>query len=569
MKKQVLLFAFLLPFLQVSGKTIEIPDSLLTVDHVYEYTFSDPEKAHRIIDLMRKQKSEPEFKLDITEGDLYSNQRRYKDALVYYTNALNSDSVQNNDVYYMELLNRMITCYSGLNDNEKNTEYIERLLDKATETGNREMKSIALFNMGQMIYYQADKSRGYQLIKEAIEEMKQSDYDKKYDNLRYNYSFLVSIQIRDDLSEDALDTLDAWEEVVVAEANDESYIEGLYEKEMKTLLAMRTVVLTSLNREEEADEVYKKWLETGKEYTHDDHMITPYLFRRKYFDEVIKIYSAREHFLYEQSDTITYHMRTVKRLLGMAYNGKEDYKQAKKYFWDLAVITDSLKVREQRSAALELATVYETHEKEIKLQEQTVHIKVRNILLFSAGIAIFFLLIILWRNVKHARTIRDKNKAMAATIEDLLVRKEELFEAKEELNALKAATDAKDPGPVIISETSGIDLPEDRLLFETLDNIVVREKLYLNPDLSREDLMKLIHVNKNRFAQILQQAAGSNTTTYINNKRLEYAAKLLKIHPEYTIAAIADLCGLPNVPTFNRLFKAKFGMTPTEFRDSL
>jgi len=111
-------------------------------------------------------------------------------------------------------------------------------------------------------------------------------------------------------------------------------------------------------------------------------------------------------------------------------------------------------------------------------------------------------------------------------------------------------------------------IPEDQILFETLDSIVVHKKLYLKQDLSREELRKLIRVNKNRFGKILQQYTGANVTTYINNKRLEYAAKLLNIHPEYTIAAIADSCGLPNIPTFNRLFKAKFAMTPSEYKNS-
>lgn len=108
---------------------------------------------------------------------------------------------------------------------------------------------------------------------------------------------------------------------------------------------------------------------------------------------------------------------------------------------------------------------------------------------------------------------------------------------------------------------------EDQILFKTLDRIVVRQNLFLNPNLSREELMRLMQVNKNHFGQIIQQHTGSNVTTYINNKRLEYAAKLLQTHSNYTIAAIAESCGIPNVPTFNRLFKAKFGMTPTEFKN--
>lgn len=111
------------------------------------------------------------------------------------------------------------------------------------------------------------------------------------------------------------------------------------------------------------------------------------------------------------------------------------------------------------------------------------------------------------------------------------------------------------------------DIDENARLFEKLEEIVAREKLYLDPTLSREKLMKRIHVNKNRFGKILKQHAGTNATTYINNKRLEYACKLLYESPQYTITAIGELCGIPNPSTFNRLFRCKFGMSPSEFKN--
>lgn len=48
-----------------------LADSLITDDNVYEYTFSDFDKAERIMQELRKRKSLPDYRLDITEGDLY------------------------------------------------------------------------------------------------------------------------------------------------------------------------------------------------------------------------------------------------------------------------------------------------------------------------------------------------------------------------------------------------------------------------------------------------------------------------------------------------------------------
>lgn len=110
---------------------------------------------------------------------------------------------------------------------------------------------------------------------------------------------------------------------------------------------------------------------------------------------------------------------------------------------------------------------------------------------------------------------------------------------------------------------------ENRRIFEMLDRQVNDRRLFLNPDLTRDDLVRVAHTDKNRLAKIMQQHEYANTSDYVNRKRLDYAAAELEVHPEWTINAIAESCGLPNVPTFNRLFRKRFGMTPSEFRKAL
>lgn len=610
-----------------------LPDSVLTDDYVYEYTFSDFDKAVRIMEELRKRKTISSYRLDVTEGDLYFNTGRYLQALKFYKRVMESDSVRSSDKEYMEQVHRMISSYDCLHDEVRKAEYVRLLLQKAEECGNMEMKSVALFNMGKMLYYQEDKPRGYELIKEAIGLMKQTDYKYKYDNLRYDYNSLFIMQQRDKHYEDALATLEELEKVVTEATSEEPVIEGLADKERKTLFAHRAVILSRLGRMAAADSAYHSWETIGKAYTKDDYLIIPYLLDRKKYDKVIEMYTPREAFLYANKDTVNYHMMTVKRSLGKAYEGKGNYRLASRYYEALAILTDSLKTREQHSSAMELATVYETHEKEAKLQEQTERVKRRNVLLLSAGGILLALLVLLLLNVRYTRTIRRKNKAMVSTIRDLLSYKDELDETKEKLrkaennsaahlpdddtvtekdavtdndaiaadtekrtgtdetastgevtdankgNSADGTADADDdaeeadgrtdePCPEACEETVTDTEEEEknRLLFEKLDDAVTRDKLYLNPDLSREDLVKLTGVNKTRVGRILQQNTGLGTTGYINKKRLEFAAKLLKNNPDFTIPTVAEKCGLPNVPTFNRLFRTKYGMTPSEYR---
>ena len=506
----------------VHAENNSLPDSLLTDDYVYEYTFSDFDKAVQIMKELRKRNTYSQFRLDVTEGDLYFNTGRYLQALKYYKRVLESEQVHNDSTEYMEQTHRMISCYDCLHDEAKKAGYVRLLLKKAEECGNVEMKSVALFNMGKMLYYQEDKQRGYEMINEAVSLMKRTDYKYKYDNLRYNYNTLLIMQQRDKRYEDALRTLEELDKVVTEATNAEPGIGNLAEKEKKTMYAQRAVILSRMGRIREADEAYLAWESVGKAYTKDDYLIIPYLMDRKLYDKVIGMYTPREAFLYANKDTINYHMMTVKRSLGKAYEGKREYKRAARYYEQLAILTDSLKAREQQSSAIELATVYETHEREAELEEQTRQVKIRNVMLLSGGIVFLVLVVLFVRNVQHTRVVRRKNGTMVKTIQELLTYKDELFEAKEKIRALSESQTPNetddDPAPDDVpatednlTETSDrqtADTREEernRLLFEELDGIVTREQLFLKSDLSRDDLIQLIHVNKNRLGKILQQ----------------------------------------------------------------
>lgn len=569
MKNNVFNYVFLLVCLMAAGclwaaeeRQEELPDSLLTDDYVYEYTYSDYDKAVRIMKELRKRETLSQYRMDMTEGDLYFNAGRYLQALKYYKRVMESDSVKTDDKAYMEQAHRMVSCYDCLHDEARKATYVKLLLQKAEQCGNLEMKSIALFNMGKMLYYQEDKPRGYQLVKEAIDLMKQTDYKYKYDNLRYDYNSLFIMQQRDKRYEEALATLNELEKVVTESTDGEPGIDGLAEKEKKTMYAHRAVILSRLGRTAEADRAYADWETIGKAYTKDDYLVIPYLMDRKMYDKVVGMYTSREAFLYANNDTINYHMMTIKRTLGKAWEGKGDYRQAARYYEALAILTDSLKVREQQSSAIELATVYETQEREAELQEQTEQVKIRNLMLLFAVVILVVLLVLFLLNVRHTRTIRRKNTAMVATIHDLLSYKDELDEAREKLRESEESTPPECEETIVDTEEE----EKNRLLFEKLDSLMTRDKLYLNPDLSRDDFVKLTGVNKTRVGRILQQNTGLSTTGYINKKRLEYAVKLLKSSSDHTIPTIAEACGLPNVPTFNRLFRSKFGMTPTEYK---
>lgn len=662
-----------------ASATAALPDSLLTEDKVYEYTFSDFEKAWRIMQQIRQRKVASEFSLDQTEGDLYFNTGKYYRALKFYYRALESDSVRHNDERYMDQIHRLISCYDCLHNEARKTYYVELLLKKAEACGDKAMQSVALFNMGKMIYYQGNRDKGYEYMQRAAALMEQTDYKYKYDNLRYDYNTLLVFYEKNRCDEEALKVLDRLERVVTKETGREVPIEALAEKEQKALYAHRAIVLFRLGRVEEATGYYRRFLAWEQVYPHDNYLIMPYLFDRKMYDEIIRMNTAREANLIAEGDTVNYHMVTIKRSLGDAYKKKGDYRMASRYFESLAILRDSIKNREQKSAALELAALYDANEKDLFIQKQAADMRMRNVWLVFIACGVGVLGVFLVRSMGYNRKIRRKNKAMVGTIETLLGYKEDLYLTREENLALKErlelALSAEKGGTVLgerlgkVSDETNPDetradekprgglVPEDsgqeevaagreetlqkgevagkekisakkdacgeaetgsiyrttsvrrptqaetaangpsgaiggeeeaalqhhplrsvepkeadwydRALFDRVQHEIVKSRLYLQPDFSREELIKTIYIPKNKFAQLFKQYAGKSFPNYINTLRLEHAAKMLKEYPEYTVDSIARSCGMSTVQTFHRLFLEKFGVTPAEFRTGL
>ena len=127
----------------------------------------------------------------------------------------------------------------------------------------------------------------------------------------------------------------------------------------------------------------------------------------------------------------------------------------------------------------------------------------------------------------------------------------------------------KSAEPKADGETKVMDSTKDKKLFERINRTIIEEKLFLDPEFSRQKFIRLGLINKNKVAQLLQQYANTNLNGYINSLRLEYASKLIQTQPDIPIKAVAIDSGFNSSRTFYRLFQQKYGMTPAEYKESL
>lgn len=108
----------------------------------------------------------------------------------------------------------------------------------------------------------------------------------------------------------------------------------------------------------------------------------------------------------------------------------------------------------------------------------------------------------------------------------------------------------------------------DRELFDQIRKVISDENLHLNPQFDRQHLIERLHINKERIGAAFSRGSEYHSLTdFINDARLFHSIKLMKEHPDMTIAEVAESSGFSSRQVFSRNFKDRFAMTPTEFRE--
>lgn len=100
---------------------------------------------------------------------------------------------------------------------------------------------------------------------------------------------------------------------------------------------------------------------------------------------------------------------------------------------------------------------------------------------------------------------------------------------------------------------------------ESTKSIIAYIKEHYDERITLEDLACLTNQSVYNLSHSFKKSTGQSTLEYINSYRLSIAADYLT-KTDKSVLNIAIETGFNNVSYFNRVFKNKFGMTPTQYR---
>lgn len=105
-----------------------------------------------------------------------------------------------------------------------------------------------------------------------------------------------------------------------------------------------------------------------------------------------------------------------------------------------------------------------------------------------------------------------------------------------------------------------------------IDDIAYKLVKYIEENftenISRETLAERFNVSKCYISKIFTKKFNINLRNYLGLIRAEYAASLMRTSNE-TFTTISRLSGFESLRTFNRIFKAVYGMTPREYKNNI
>ncbi|WP_455637827.1 helix-turn-helix domain-containing protein [Parabacteroides sp.] len=561
--------------LPVCIKAQNTPDSLFTREYIQSISLTDPHRALDLLNEAEKDKRIPEFLINNLRSLVYHNGLgQYRVALDYALKAYQSDSIQKSPERALSLIDIIASDYMSIGNyidcirySNIGVKLAQQIEDKSLEAGMWQYIGLAKQEMG----LKAEAETYFiQAIKTQKEVAKNSQDWKEIDDLIYSYGTLIMFYMENRKHKEAIALLPDYDKLMVKLGTCPNLPEGVCDMRYSSLYAAFANIYALDGELGKAKQYYKKYLQTNYSSTPEGRgMRIDYLLNTGQYQEALLYIKKDKQDMIAAGDTMSndYTHYTL-RHEAEAYIGLKNYQAAAENYKKMFILSDSLNSNEKQNTALELATLYETNEKDLQIKEQRIQLHQTRIILIAATGMFILSLIIIWLIVHNLRVSRRKNRIMAGQIDELLASHDSLLKAKEEIRTLSTPLLEKNKIPQ--EEPPLTDATETvmQALFEELDTLVTKEQLFLNPDINRDMLTKRMHIQKNVFAQIIQLYGHTNFNGYINNKRLEYSIRLLKDYHNYTIQAVANDSGFNNVRTYYRTFREKYGMSPAEYRDT-
>ena len=283
-------------------------------------------------------------------------------------------------------------------------------------------------------------------------------------------------------------------------------------------------------------------------------MVSPAQMALGMYDEALATYDELERRM--AGDTLNEDYAIILRSRAIAAREKGNFAEALGYqtrYADLSkAVSDSL----HRSEAHEYAARYHDQEQKLEIQEKQAEAERSHIV--SLAVAVIALLAIAFAVYffYQKRIVNEKNRGLVRLIDETIKYKERF----QQLQTIMRRPSSKEQPAAELKTLS------DEELFQHLCEDIRENRLYLDPQFDRQAVCDRYNLNIAQVGSAFAQGSDySSVADFIRDCRLEHARILLKT-TDMKVADVAAASGFSRPTTFNHDFKARFNLSPTEYR---
>lgn len=564
-------------------------DSIYRYDHIYHIAVSEPQRALALADTaeMLNLLRPDHTCLNAVKAMIYQNGLGQRKLAKFYSQKAYEDTEFKKDTtaYLNNVAQLAALCYKS-SDYASAIRYATNGLNMARTHGLKNLEAKFLMYIGMSQFYtgitkdaQANMNRSIALYEEIVAE--EQSWSSVNDLLYTLGETMVALCAIGDYEQAAtlipniLKTNSQHEQMV------DQAPPGTIDMFRAFVYAQCMEVYQHLDNKAKAYECYQKCLSTDYVKSPDGVvLLTHYqLWTGDYQQALHNIQTCKRVYQQKRNTESEYYANEllVDEVEALTRLGR--YKEAADVSREIIALKDTLFERRQQDDAQELAVIYESGEKDRQIQKEQD--EKRLLIVFVTAVIVAFGVV-----VHYNRRMRRRNVSLVRSVQEGIACKDELLQKEEECLAYKAQieTMAKRLGElehthdddssssVVNAEAagvteSGITADEKELLKHTLHQIAVRQ-LYLQPGITAKALQEELHVPASLFGTHFKEQTGRSFSEHINKLRMDHAAKLLTEYPQYTIDAIAKMCGIDSRQHFHRLFSEYLSITPSAFRKS-
>lgn len=555
-KTFLFLLALLWLRLPASAQDSHIPDSLLNEQYIQKLQLTNPQRALQLIDEAERRHIPdfPRYRQLALRSTCYGTMGDAERREQYARQALSDDSVR---LVPSRRLKVLLMVADALQMGDKYEECIrvcEEAIEVARENKSRLVEAHALIQMGnvcQLLQRMDDAAESYQA---SITLLEQSNKVNVMAQLSLAYGELAATQLQMGRYADAVQTGLKRRNLVYRMSGFAGPPPGYIDQQRGYTESKLALALHRNGQADEAVAARDAFMKTRfASQPVGASEIVPYLLEAgQYATALAQLRLAERHM---DGDTIQSAYSEYLRQYACAYRGLKRYEEADAMQQRHCVIQDSLSRRKIAGQAQKLATQFKLSEKERQLSEAKL-LAERRVMLLAFSLVISFLLILLMLVIAlNLQRTKQRNRIIMRQIDELLSQREEL--RRSTLEEVK-------------SEPSHPEMTEEYAAFLRMERAVVEQKLFLQPDFGRDDLLAHASFGKNELSGILQKYTDArNVSEYLGRLRVEYAVRVMKEHPDFSIDGVLEESGFNSRTTFYRTFYKVFGMTPAQYLKSL